>query len=198
MLAAVILSGGESRRMGSPKALLPYHGHTFLEHLLEITRHPRIGVRRVVVGASRGEIARRVVLAQELGVMNEEWRKGQLSSIRAAIENLRGTETEGMLVALVDHPLISSEVVAALIEAFDRSPSSIVLPTWNGRRGHPLIFPSRLYEELVAASDDVGARAVVWAHKGDVVEVPVSEEGVVLDIDDRATFERLFPGEAKG
>jgi molybdenum cofactor cytidylyltransferase len=198
MLAAVILSGGESRRMGSPKALLPYHGHTFLEHLLEITRHPRIGVRRVVVGASRDEIARRVPMEPGLVLMNDEWRKGQLSSIRAAIRNLRDTGTEGMLVALVDHPLISREVVAALIEAFDRSPASIVLPTWSGRRGHPLIFPSRFYEELVAASDDVGARAVVWAHPDDVVEVPVTEEGVVLDIDDRATFERLFPGEAKG
>jgi CTP:molybdopterin cytidylyltransferase MocA len=193
MLAAVILTGGESRRMGSPKALLPYRGHTFLEHLLEVTVHPRIGARRVVTGASHTEIVRRVSLPPGMVVVNRQWQKGQLSSIRAAIESLRSFETEGMLVFLVDHPLITAGVVTALIDAFDRSPRSIVLPTWDGRRGHPLIFPARLYSELYAASDDVGARAVVWAHKNEVVEVQTEEEGVVLDIDDRATFDRLFP-----
>ncbi len=193
MLAAVILTGGESRRMGSPKALLPYHGHTFLEHLIEVTEHRRLGVRRVVTGASHAEIVRRVPLPAEVVVMNRGWQKGQLSSIRAAIESLRSVETEGMLVTLVDHPLITAAVVESLISAFDRSPRSIVLPTWQGRRGHPVIFPARLYSELYDASDDVGARAVVWAHKKEIFEVPCEEEGVVLDIDDRATFDRLFP-----
>jgi molybdenum cofactor cytidylyltransferase len=193
MLAAVILTGGESRRMGSPKALLPYHGHTFLEHLLEVTEHPRIGVRRVVTGASHAEIVRQVPLPSDVVVMNRSWQRGQLSSIRAAIESLRAFETEGMMVTLVDHPLITKAVVDALIKAFDRSPRSIVLPTWQGRRGHPVIFPARLYSELYHASDDVGARAVVWAHKNEILEVPCDEEGVVLDIDDRATFNKLFP-----
>lgn len=193
MLAAVILTGGESRRMGSPKALLPYRGGTFLDHLLEVTRHPRIGARRVVTGASHAEIVRRVSLPPGVAVMNRQWQRGQLSSIRAAIESLRALETEGMIVFLVDHPLVTSAVVTALIEAFDRSPGSIVLPTWQGRRGHPLIFPARFYSELYSAPDNVGARAVVWAHKNEIVEVPTEEEGVVLDIDDRATFDRLFP-----
>ena len=179
--------------MGSPKALLPYQGRTFLEHLLEVTRHPRLGVRRVITGASHAEIVRRIPLPAEEVVLNRRWQKGQLSSIRAAIESLRSVETEGMLVALVDHPLITRAVVDALLAAFDRSPRSIVLPTWQGRRGHPVIFPARLYSELYAASDDVGARAVVWAHKNEVVEVPCEEEGVVLDIDDRDTFDKLFP-----
>jgi molybdenum cofactor cytidylyltransferase len=196
MIAAVILTGGESRRMGSPKALLPYQGRTFLEHLLELTRHPRIGARRVVTGASHTEITHRVSLPPGIVVANRQWQKGQLSSIRAAIQSLRALETEGMLIVLVDHPLITAGVIAALIETFDRSPDLIVLPTWQGRRGHPLIFPSRLYSELYNAPDDVGARAVVWAHKNEIVEVPTEEEGVVLDIDDRATFDRLFPFES--
>lgn len=193
MLAAVILAAGESRRMGFPKALLPHRGATFLEHLLAVTEHPRIAARVVVVGAAREEIARRVPLDPGVLVENQQWRKGQLSSIRAALEALRPMETEGILVALVDHPLVTPAVVDALLAAFDRSPQSIVLPTWQGRRGHPVIFPSRLYSELDRTPDDVGARAVVWAHAQEVVEVPTGEEGVVLDIDDRATFQRLFP-----
>ena len=193
MLAAVILTGGESRRMGSPKALLPYRGKTFLEHLLEITTHPRVGAQRVVTGADHAEITHSLTLPPGVAVMNRRWQKGQLSSIRAAIESLRSMETEGMLLALVDHPLVTRELVAALIAAFDRSPRSIVLPVWQGRRGHPVIFPARLYSELYAAPEDVGARAVVWAHKNDIVEVPTEEEGVVLNVNDRETFDRLFP-----
>lgn len=198
MLAAVILAGGESRRMGTPKALLPYRGRTFLEHLWEITAHPRIGVRRVVTGASHQEIARRVTLPPGALVWNRGWRKGQLSSIRAALANLRAADTEAILVALVDHPLVTAGVVSALVEAFDRSRGSIVIPAWRRRRGHPVIFPARFYSELAAADADVGARAVVWAHRAEVVEVATEEEGVVLDIDDRATFNRLFPLPAQG
>ena len=79
MLAAVILSGGESRRMGSPKALLPYQGRPFLEHLLEITKHPKIGVRRVVLGAHAQAIARAIPLEADEIVINTEWEKGQSS-----------------------------------------------------------------------------------------------------------------------
>ena len=78
MLAAVILSGGSSSRMGSPKALLPYQGRPFLDHLLELTRHPRIGVRRVVLGAHAEPIARAIELAADEIVINENWQEGQL------------------------------------------------------------------------------------------------------------------------
>ena len=61
MLAAVILSGGSSSRMGSPKALLPYQGRPFLDHLLEITRHPKIGVRRIVLGRTPSQLPRRLI-----------------------------------------------------------------------------------------------------------------------------------------
>ncbi|HVB32789.1 MAG TPA: nucleotidyltransferase family protein [Patescibacteria group bacterium] len=197
MLAAVILAAGESRRMGFPKALLPYRSGTFLEHLIGITEHARIGARRVVVGAHEEEIGRSVTLPSGDWVVNREWSKGQLSSIRAAIESLSGVETEGILLVLVDHPLVTKRVVGTMLEAFDRLPGSIVIPTWQGRRGHPVILPTRLFPELRRASDEVGARAVVWAHADEVAEVPTEEEGVVLDIDDRATFERLFPSSSE-
>jgi molybdenum cofactor cytidylyltransferase len=230
MLAAAILAAGESRRMGTPKALLPYRGKTFLEHLIEVTRHPRVGVTRIVLGAHADEITRHLSTASSFRgtsapegrgfnpaesrtlppgvstaevnapqiVVNENWRQGQLSSIQAAIRSLLAvaglpsvagsSAQEGLLLCPVDHPLVSADLVSRLIAAFDASDKLIVLPTFNGRRGHPLIFRSSLYAELLAASPAVGARQVVWAHAAEILEVPTDEEGVVLNLNDPATL----------
>lgn len=194
MLAAVILSGGASQRMGSPKALLPYQGRPFLEHLLDITRHPKIGTRRIVLGAHAELIADAVRLAADEVVINEDWEQGQLSSIQAAIRSLPAT-TDGLMLCLIDHPLISADLVNDLVERFC-SPQSprplIVLPVYQGKRGHPVIFSSAVYGELLAAPIEQGARSVVWAHGGEVAEMITSEQGCVLNLNDPETVQRVL------
>jgi molybdenum cofactor cytidylyltransferase len=191
MLAAVILSGGASSRMGSPKALLPFQGRPFLEHLLEVTSHRNIGVRRVVLGAHAEPIAKAIDLKADEIVINEDWEKGQLSSIQAALRSLP-PGTEGMLLCLIDHPLISSALVQDLIEQFYESKKPIILPVYDGRRGHPVIFSAALYDELLRAPLETGARAVVWAHKGEVEEVQTNEEGCVLNLNDPETLNKAI------
>jgi molybdenum cofactor cytidylyltransferase len=193
MLAAIILSGGASRRMGSPKALLSYQGRPFLEHLLDVARHPKIGVRRIVLGADAEPIAKEVDLAPDEIVINEEWEKGQLSSLQAALRSLP-PHTDGAILLLIDHPLISSTLVDELIETFYKSGKPIVLPVFDGRRGHPVIFSSALYEELLNAPPETGARSVVWAHSAEVQIVQTNEEGCVLNLNDPGTMQKAFGG----
>lgn len=182
MLAAAILAAGESRRMGSPKALVSIHGKTFVQHLLDATRHPRIGLTRIVLGANAENIRSHLNVANELIVINDEWEKGQLSSIQAAIRSLPDAATEGLILCPVDHPLISQDLVANLITQFDSSRKRIVLPNFRGRRGHPVLFHSDLFLELLEASPEIGARGVVWAHDSDILEVATEEEGVILNL----------------
>lgn len=183
MLAAVILSGGASRRMGSPKALVSYQGASFLEHLLSVTRHSAIGVRRVVLGPDAQEILGQIMLPAQDVVINRDWEQGQLSSIHAALRSLPAG-TDGMLLCPVDHPLVSTTLVNSLIVTFLETRAPIVLPMYEGRRGHPVIFSAAVYDELLRAPLDMGARAVVWAHKNDVQEVSTTEEGCVLNLND--------------
>ena len=197
MLAALILSAGASSRMGRPKALLPYREGTFLEHLIEVTRHPRISVTRVVLGSGAEVIRAIAKLDASIVVLNPDWEQGQLSSISAGIRSLEGIETDGIVLCPVDHPLVSARLVSELIERFYEGRKSIVVPTHKGRRGHPAIFSSALFDELLAAPADKGARAVVWAHSADVLEVPTEEEGVVLNINDPDMLSRAFTPDAE-
>jgi molybdenum cofactor cytidylyltransferase len=187
-LAAAILAAGESRRMGRPKALLPLDGLTFVEHLLAAVRHPRVEIVRVVLGSNAEQIRAQLHLDSGTIAVNENWRRGQLSSIQVAIRSLPTGATEGLLLCPVDHPLITACLVSQLIAEFDASQKLIALPTHLGRRGHPVIFRHSLYDELLAASPDVGARQVVWAHAGEIAEVPTDQAGVIQNLNDPVTL----------
>jgi molybdenum cofactor cytidylyltransferase len=195
LLAAVILSAGASSRMGRPKALLPYREGTFLEHLISVTRHPKIGVTRVVLGAGAEVIQTAAKLDPSVVVLNPEWEQGQLSSIQAGVRSLDGIDTDGMILCPVDHPLVSARLVSELVDRFHQEQKAIVLPTYRGRRGHPVIFAKALFAELLAAPADKGARNVVWAHAAEVLEVPTDEEGVVLNLNDPDMLKRAMESE---
>jgi len=206
VLAAVILSAGQSSRMGSPKALVPFRGRTFLEHLLEAVEANRIvqipgkdpaaghgiGWLRVVLGAHVQEITSQLALDPANVVVNPDWKQGQLSSIQAAVRSLPEGQTDGMLLFLVDHPLVSAVVVGEIIAQFYATGRPIVLPKFRGKRGHPVIFGRRLYDELLNAPVDQGARAVVWAHAAEVLEVPTEDEGVALNLNDPESLRRAL------
>src|SRR4029077_1174569 len=145
MLAAVILSAGASSRMGRPKALLPYREGTFLEHLIQVTRHPRIGVTRVVLGAGAEVIRTIAKLDPSVVVINPEWERGQLSSVNAGLRSLVGVDADGIVLCPVDHPLVSARLVSELVERFYENNKAIVVPTYGGRRGHPVIFSNELF-----------------------------------------------------
>jgi len=99
--------------------------------------------------------------------------------------------TDGLMVCLIDHPLISAALVDDLVQGFYASRAPIVVPVFEGRRGHPVLFSAAMYEELEKAPMGVGARAVVWAHAKEVFEVGTTEEGCVLNLNDPETLERV-------
>jgi len=191
-LAAAILAAGESRRMGRPKALVPFEGLTFVERLLQATNHPRVGIVRVVLGANAESIQAELELDQEIVVVNQDWQQGQLSSIQSAIRSLPADQTAGLLLCPVDHPLISTQLVSRLIAEFDSDRKLIVVPTHQGRRGHPVIFHASLYAELLDASPNVGARQVVWAHPDAIAEIETDEAGVILNLNDPETMRKAL------
>ena len=187
MIAAVVLSAGESSRMGSPKALLPISGVPFIEEIVRALKGTKIDRIIVVLGHHAEEIRKRIAHLPVTFVLNRDYAKGQLSSLIVAIRSLAAEKTtekvDGVLVHLVDHPFISPALVDHMIDRFYETKKLIVIPRCGGRRGHPVIFSSRLFPELLSAPLEKGAKVVVHAHRDETLEIETDFAGVTIDID---------------
>ena len=187
MIVAVILSAGESSRMGRPKALLPIDGVRFVEKIVAALKSTDVGNIIVVLGHHAEEMRQKIGDLPVTILVNHDYKQGQLSSLQVAIRHLEssseGSPVDGILVHLVDHPYISATLVDLMIDRFYETKKLIVVPRFQGRRGHPVIFARALFLELLAAGTDQGAKPVVHAHRDDTLEIDTDDEGVLIDID---------------
>lgn len=186
MISAIILAAGKSERMGTPKALLPIHGRTFLENILNSISQTSIEDVFVVVGHHRKEIEERVKLSSV--VFNPDYEQGMTTSFQTGIRAL-SWEASGAFLFLVDHPLVEPKTLESMIERL--APNRIVIPTFQGRRGHPVLFATEILEEILALPSSEGANSVVRRNPARVVEVPVNEPGILVDIDTPEDFEKM-------
>lgn len=191
MIAAIILAAGKSERMGRPKALLDYGGKTFLAHQLDILRRSEADFLRVVLGHRPEEILAEVEVPPAEVVINRDYERGMLSSLQAGIRSLAGLAVEAALVCPVDHPAVTAELVDRLIDCHRTTGRGIVIPVAGERRGHPVLFAARLFDELLRAPVEVGARHVVRSHPEEVFEYRTGEAGVLADIDTPEDYNRL-------
>jgi molybdenum cofactor cytidylyltransferase len=183
--------------MGAPKALLTYRGETFLGRLVRALSDGGCQPILVVVGPADGGDAERIAAeAATLGatvVVNPDPGSEQVESLRTALRALPAG-VEGILATPVDAPGATAEVVSALLAAAaPRIP--IVVPSFGGRRGHPILFGRRVFAELLSAELEAGARTLIARYEEELVEVAVEDAGVLLDIDTPAEYRRLTEGE---
>lgn len=187
MIAAIVLTAGESSRMGSPKALLSFEGKPFIERIVTVLKASKVGKIVVVLGFHAEEIKPRIRQLPVSIVVNRDYAKGQLSSMIAAIQSLEaeqaGEKVDGALIHLVDHPFLNRSLIDEMIDVFYESKKLIVVPRYKGRRGHPVLFAQRLFPELLSAPLDQGAKVVVHSHRDETLEIDTEDEGVVIDID---------------
>jgi molybdenum cofactor cytidylyltransferase len=188
--AGVILAAGESRRMGSPKALLRYRGQTFLDTLISLLA-PRCSPVIVVLGANADQIRRglsRDAACEAAFVINPDYRTGQTSSMQCGLRAVP-PDAEGVLFTLADHPAVA----ASTIDALAAQPRPLIrVPRFEGRRGHPVWFSRALIAEFLALPADGAARDVVYSHTNETEYLDVNDPGIVADIDDPAAYRELI------
>ena len=178
----VVLAAGESRRMGTPKQLLAFGGVTMVEAVAATLLEADLAGVLVVLGHEAERVAAAVRHLPVRCVVNAEYRSGMLTSVQCAVRSL--PDAEAVCIALVDQPSIPARVVSALVEALCKGQKGIVVPTYQGRRGHPIAVDLRRYRlEIMSLPSEIGLRALLQAHPDDVLEVAVDTEAVVKDID---------------
>ena len=192
VVPGVILAGGASMRMGSPKALLADdRGQPFVVRLVRAMAEAGLRELVVVSGYEHDSIVAALVSCPVpvQVVRNHDPVRGQLSSLWTAMDEVCLPETEAIVVMLVDVPLVTPATIRTVVDAWKSSHAPIVRPAVGPRRGHPVVFDRSVFEELRRAPLDEGARAVVRAHANDILDVPVADTGCLTDIDTPADYE---------
>ncbi len=182
-IAAILLAGGESSRMGTAKPLLEWGGNTLIEYQLAQLKEPPVDRLVVVVGHRADEVLPYVRSAgpDVVGVINERYAEGPASSLRLGAAALPD-ETTAILVLGVDQPR-PHDVIARLVDANRHSGSLITVPTYDEKRGHPPLLDGSLLPELREVDEATqGLRAVIERHAADVDELPFETSAVLLNL----------------
>jgi len=181
MTAAILLAAGASTRMGEQKLLLPWDGKVLVRAVADTLAEAALSPIVAVTGYDHGQVSAALADAPVDIVRNPDPDAGMLGSVRCGIRALP-REVDRVVVALGDHPGISTDTVARLAAHPCPTPS-IIVPVHNGRRGHPVAIDAPFLPEILAWFDTVGLRGLLRAHPRAVCEIPVDDPGVLLDID---------------
>lgn len=190
-ISAILLGAGESKRMGVDKLSLSWGKKTVLEHCLDTLLRSKVKEVVVVLGGQTRGVGSRIKGRKVKVVINPHSRWGMSASIRRGIQAI-DPRSQGILIALGDQPLLQTRTINALIHAFVQRKGSIVLPSYRGRRGHPVLF-ARCYEkELLKLRGDVGGKSIIKIYSGSIIEVRTRSEAVVKDIDTWKGYKKEF------
>src|ERR1051325_6397970 len=149
MISAVLLAAGESRRMGEFKQLLAFGGKTFVECCVDNLLASRASEVIVVTGHRADEVRAALATRPVKFADNARYRDGMSSSIRRGVEEA-AEGARACLIALADQPQIGVEVIERVIEAYERDRPLVVVPTYRGKNGHPIILDLELRSEILA------------------------------------------------
>jgi len=181
MVSAILLAAGESKRMGKPKQLMLLGKTTMLEQTIDNLLNSKVSEVIVVLGHKAEEIMRKLTSKPVKIALNPVYHQGMSTSILAGL-NLVDDRARAVMLALADQPFIDSQTINRLIDEFCDHNKGIVIPTYQGHRGHPVIFATKYRDELLSLKGDIGGRQIIVHHPDDVLEVAVDSPGINIDI----------------
>ena len=200
MIRALLLAAGGSTRMGRPKAALPLgNGGTVLSFGVDALINGGASDVTIVAGAHPEAVrsAVRSHLDRVRIVDHAGWEEGQLSSLLAGLSAVWSPSLEGIVVLLVDVPLVQAGTVRTVIEAWRRTRAPIVRPVCGDNHGHPVVFDAAVFDDLRRADVTKGAKAVFALHKDRVLDVPVNDPWACEDLDTPDDYDRFLKAAAE-
>ncbi len=193
MLSALVLAAGQSERMGRPKPLLPFGNQTCLSLVLDACKGAGIEEIIVVLGSDEKEIRREVDLKGVQWYRNMHPERGQTSSLKIGLSNM-DKEADAFFIFPADYPLVRPYILKTLNAAYRGGEKwkRIFVPTFGGRRGHPVLIDKVLRPTFRALGEEEPAHKVIRSQEANVEMVKVRDPAVILDIDTALDYDRCL------
>jgi molybdenum cofactor cytidylyltransferase len=195
-VAGVVLAAGSSTRMGCLKQLLPFRGKPLLAHVVASARDAGLLPVVVVLGHGADRVRREVDLTGTRVTINPDYRRGQSASLIRGLAALPPA-CPAALFLLGDQPLVTPGLIVRVLAGYRRTRAPVVVPTFRGRRGNPVLIDRSLFPRLGALSGDVGARGIFRECAGRIEWVPVEDRGTHLDVDTWQDYQDLMALETR-
>ena len=194
-VAAVVLAAGCSRRMGSGNKLLSnLNGEPIILRVVEIVSASGAVPVVVVTGHEADRVQSALADCDVQFVHNRRYSDGLSTSLCAGIRAVPD-EIAGALICLGDMPMVTTRLLAQLVEAFSRGDGRhVCIPAHHGRRGNPVLIPKAFFSHILKLSGDQGARKLLAQHPDLVEQIEVGNTGIFIDVDTPDDLDRIQGG----
>ncbi len=191
-VVAVVLAAGLSSRMKQNKLLMKLGDKSIIRLVLECIGKSKVDEIIAVVGHEKEKIVREISDCGVTILDNPDYQRGMSTSLKTAVECLAKRKDVGALLIFTgDMPFIREETINRVIAGYNKTNACIVVPRYQGRRGHPVLLDCELFFELLTVKGDTGARVVLQNHWDEIEWIEVEDYGIHLDIDNQETYERV-------
>jgi molybdenum cofactor cytidylyltransferase len=182
MIAALILAAGQSKRMGQPKMSLPWGKVTVLEKVIATFRAAGVDDILAITGGNQEQVER-LVGDSARTVFNPDFARGEmLSSIQAGLAELK-PEVEAVLIGLGDQPQVRERSVRLIVEEYRTSGASIIVPSFQMRRGHPWLVARPHWKQILNMRFPASLRDFLNEHTDEIHYVEISDDSILQDLD---------------
>jgi molybdenum cofactor cytidylyltransferase len=179
----LVLAAGLSSRMGRTKQLLPFGHKTILQTVVDVLMKLSLTRIVVVLGHEAPKVRESLADRNVICCFNKDYVEGMFSSVLVGLDEIPST-ADAVLISLGDQPHIEESVGRAVLDAYLADEAGIVIPSWNGKRGHPVAIDLRRYRtEIMSMDRTEGLKPFMRGHAGDTLELPVGDSGILRDLD---------------
>ncbi len=189
-IVGIILAAGLSSRMGEVKSLLPWGDSFLLDRVVANACQSELASLIVVLGHEAETISKKIDFKDSKVIINPDYSLGQSSSLRVGLDGVPA-DTDGAMFLLGDQPFVTAKIIDSLIHAFQKQPSSLIIPTCQGKRGNPVLAHRSVFKMIQEITGDTGPRVLFNSLKEEIQEVEVFDPGIHLDIDTVEDYRRL-------
>jgi len=197
MISAILLGAGESKRMKGDKLSLPWGRESVLERCFNTLLRSRVNEVIVVLNKQNEGMRRQFgktaasTTKKVKVIFNPYYKRGMSTSIHKGLQ-VMDPRSEGILISLGDQPFLKTRTINVLLRAFHEGKGEIVVPSFRGMKGHPVIFHRRYEKELLKLRGDTGGRPLLLKYSKQTKTVPVKSDGVIKDIDTKEEYRRAL------